>query len=259
MDLNLAIDILENSKFTAEVRIQSAFHLLSNPSEESISALKFGLLNDPNAIVRHECAYSLGEINSTKCSSILITAIENDQNPFVIHEAALALGNLGDPKSKYNLEKLLLSNNQDIIDTARISLDRLNMKISNVSKKYSKNAVLDLMIKPEDRIQAAFQLLESNQLEDIHFLIQALHQEPNPIVKHEIIFCLGETASQLVIDHLIDQLNKDHNPFVVHETLLALATLGDVKVIPIIKKFISSPNQDIADSAKIAIERIYSQ
>ena len=256
MDLNLAIDILENTKFTPEIRIQSAFHLLSNPSEKSISALKFGLFYDPNAIVRHECAYSLGEINNPQCSSILITAIENDENPFVIHEAALALGNLGTPKSRSTLEKLLLSNNPDIVDTAQISLDRLDMKISKISKKFSKNTVLDLMTKPENRIQAAFQLLESNQPEDVHLLIKALHQETNPIVKHEIIFCLGETASQSVIDHLVAQLDNDQNPFVVHETLLALATLGDAKAIPIIKKFISNLNEDIADSAKIALERI---
>ena len=67
MDLNLAIDIL-NTKLHLNL-IQSAFHLLSNHSEKSISALKFGLFNDPNAIVRHECAYSLGEINNPQCSA----------------------------------------------------------------------------------------------------------------------------------------------------------------------------------------------
>ena len=81
--------------------------------------------------------------------------------------------------------------------------------------------------------------------------------DPSPIVRHECAFSLGETAhSSLVAPYLMQAVEHDKNIFVRHEALLALGTLGKKEFLPFIKKFLSSPEPEISESAEIAIQRI---
>ena len=118
--------ILDQSK-TQEERIQAAFKLENIADEESITALVKALDTDPSAIVRHECAFSLGE---TACFSLagppLMKACEKDSNIFVRHEALLALGTLGDLSCVPFIQKFLQNKDSEIRESAEIALQRLH-------------------------------------------------------------------------------------------------------------------------------------
>lgn len=111
---------------TQEDRIQAAFMLENSADKESIQALAKALETDPSPIVRHECAFSLGE---TACSSLagppLMKACEKDPNIFVRHEALLALGTLGDTSYIHFIQKFLQDKDAEIRESAEIALQRL--------------------------------------------------------------------------------------------------------------------------------------
>jgi len=78
-------------------RIQAAFQLENMADEAAIAALGKTLLTDPSPLVRHECAFSLGETAALKeAGPCLMEAAETDTSIFVVHEALMALGTLGD-------------------------------------------------------------------------------------------------------------------------------------------------------------------
>lgn len=252
--------ILLDQSSTAEQRIQATFQLLKENTDNAANTLIHALENDPSPIVRHECAYCLGEMDPKRSFSALVQAIEHDENIFVVHEASLALGNLGVIEGKEILENLLNHNDNDLVLTARISLQRLDMKLEPPSHQQidASDIILDPSSSEENRVQAAFVLLRENSETAINYLLKALEQEIDPIVKHEIIFALGETADKRVIPHLIDHMRNDPNVFVKHEAALALATLGDHSAKHAIRELLDHPNKDVIETAEIALERLLS-
>ena len=117
--------------------------------------------------------------------------------------------------------------------------------------------ILDLNLTKEERIQAAFHLENAGEDESIRIMGKALFSEPSPIVRHEIAFSLGESCNpKLASEYLMKAIEEDENIFVRHEAILALATLGKKEFIPFIKKYINSPELEIAESAEIALQRL---
>ena len=87
------------------------------------------MLTDPSPIVRHECAFSLGETAASKLAGLyLMKAVENDPNVFVKHEALMALGTLGDPSFIPFIKKFLNHPEKDIAESAEIALQRIEKK-----------------------------------------------------------------------------------------------------------------------------------
>ena len=117
--------ILDLSR-TQDERIQAAFKLENIADDNSIKAIGQALLNDPSPIVRHECAFSLGETAAAReAGPYLIKAIEEDQNIFVVHEAILALGTLGDRRFIPFIKKFLKDSRAEISESAEIALQRI--------------------------------------------------------------------------------------------------------------------------------------
>ncbi len=123
--MSSAISTLKDHSLSKEARIQAAFRLMNDGSDESIDALVWALFNDPSPIVRHECAFALGETAASRIVPELIRSMQTDPNIFVIHEAALALGTLGDRRAEEPLRQLLAHPNSDIAESAEIALERL--------------------------------------------------------------------------------------------------------------------------------------
>ena len=96
------------------------------------------LREDPNAIVRHEAAFSLGclhwgEIPLAAASvESLCEAAVNDPSSVVRHEAAEVLGGVSGPGVRKSLERLLGDPDEDVAETARISLARNDVEIGKV-------------------------------------------------------------------------------------------------------------------------------
>ena len=253
------MNFIENSKLmTSEDKIQYIFNSLNVNSKIYLENVTYLLKNDPSPIVRHEAAYIFGELKDEECASALLNTINKDTNRFVVHEALLALSNRGDLQYEAEIQKLTKHSDTDVADTAIISLQRLHLKQTDfkLSLINGKKIILDDKSKMEERIQASFVLMNDGSSESVDILIEALNQETNAIVKHEIIFSLGETASKKAAEALNYAIKFDSNDFVIHESLLALSTLGFKEYCETLQQYTNHPSSEVAESAEIALERL---
>lgn len=76
-------------------RFQAIFGLRNVNTDESATAIAQAMLNDESALLRHECAYVLGQMQRAVVIPQLAQAMRDDQNSMVRHEAAEALGAIG--------------------------------------------------------------------------------------------------------------------------------------------------------------------
>ena len=119
--------IVLDQKATKEARIRAAFNIENSVEDEAIHALGKALLTDPSPIVRHECAFSLGETAHPKiAASYLMKAVEEDKNIFVRHEAILALGTLGKKEYILFIKKYLQAPEPEMQESAEIAIQRID-------------------------------------------------------------------------------------------------------------------------------------
>lgn len=91
---SLRVIILDPSRTLWE-RYKALFGLRNQNRDESAIALGEALLQDPSALLRHECAYVLGQMQRAVSIPYLIQALKTDVNAMVRHESAEALGAIG--------------------------------------------------------------------------------------------------------------------------------------------------------------------
>lgn len=82
--------------------------------------------SDESALLKHECAYCLGQMQDVRAVPLLTAVLEDeDQDVMVRHEAGEALGAIGDLQSRAVLQKYATSPVPEIAETCQIALDRL--------------------------------------------------------------------------------------------------------------------------------------
>jgi hypothetical protein len=80
--------------------------------------------NSPSALLRHEIAYVLGQMQNATAFPHLIRILEDTQeHPMVRHEAAEALGALATAEAVSYLEKYSNDAAQEVSDTCKLALD----------------------------------------------------------------------------------------------------------------------------------------
>ena len=102
--------------------------------EDKVPHVAKVLKNDENELVRHEAAFSLGQMCLSSCIPPLADATLNDPSMFVRHEAAIALGVIGSKEAKYVLEKALNDPDRPVVDSAIVALSNIEFM-----EKLSKN------------------------------------------------------------------------------------------------------------------------
>jgi deoxyhypusine monooxygenase len=75
-------------------RMRGLFGLRNSGRPEAVDALGRCLLSDGSALLRHEAAYVLGQLQDARAIAFLADALANDPNPMVRHESAESLGNM---------------------------------------------------------------------------------------------------------------------------------------------------------------------
>lgn len=90
---------------------------------ESISRV---LQSDKNALVRHEAAFSLGQLGYPAATAALSNAVKSDPSYFVRHEAAVALGVIGSEDARETLNEALKDESEEVRESAIIALANLD-------------------------------------------------------------------------------------------------------------------------------------
>jgi deoxyhypusine monooxygenase len=105
-------------------RFQAVFGLRAVNTDAAAIALGDAMLADRSALLRHECAYVLGQMQRIASIPQLIHALKHDPNPMVRHESAEALGAIGTDDVRIVLEEALVEDPAiEVRESCQVALD----------------------------------------------------------------------------------------------------------------------------------------
>ena len=136
-DTQYFVNLLEHPDYV--VRTRATCILVDFGGEDKIPHVTKVLKLDENELVRHEAAFSLGQMCLSSGVSPLVDATLNDPSMFVRHEAAIALGVIGSKEAKNALEKALSDPDKSVVESAIVALSNIQfMENLSKNKKFAK-------------------------------------------------------------------------------------------------------------------------
>ncbi|CAH9114705.1 unnamed protein product [Cuscuta europaea] len=117
-------------------RYAALFALRNNGGEEAISAI-IESLGATSALLRHEVAYVLGQLQDKKAADALSMTLRNtNEHPMVRHEAAEALGSIADDHSIALLEEFVKDGDSIVAQSCEVALSMLDYERSGRSFEF---------------------------------------------------------------------------------------------------------------------------
>ncbi len=136
-DTDYFVSLLENSDYV--IRTRATCILVDFGGEDKVPYIAKVLKNDENELVRHEAAFSLGQMCYSSTIPSLTDATLNDPSMFVRHEAAIALGVVGSKDAKETLEKALRDPDKSVVESAIVALSNIQfMETLSKNEKFAK-------------------------------------------------------------------------------------------------------------------------
>ncbi|RNJ77222.1 MAG: HEAT repeat domain-containing protein [Nitrosopumilus sp. H8] len=121
------------------VRTRATCILVDFGGEDKVRHIAGVLKDDTNELVRHEAAFSLGQMCYSSCVGPLMDSTLNDPSMFVRHEAAIALGVVGSKEARATLEKALDDPDRPVVESAIVALSNIEfMEKLGKNKKFAK-------------------------------------------------------------------------------------------------------------------------
>lgn len=122
-DKEYFVNLLSNEDFV--IRCRAVCILVDMGGEDVVPYISGVLKKDSNELVRHEAAFSLGQMCLRSGIKPLEDATRNDPSLFVRHEAAVALGVIGSQDARETLQKALTDSSEQVRDSAVVALSNL--------------------------------------------------------------------------------------------------------------------------------------
>ena len=136
-DTEYFVSLLDHPDYV--IRTRATCILVDFGGEDKIPHIAKVLKNDENELVRHEAAFSLGQMCYSSAIPPLNDATLNDPSMFVRHEAAIALGVVGSKGAKETLEKALNDPDKSVVESAIVALSNIQfMEKLSKNEKFAK-------------------------------------------------------------------------------------------------------------------------
>jgi deoxyhypusine monooxygenase len=120
------------------VRTRTVCIMADIAGEGAVEPIGQVLKNDDNDLVRHEAAFSLGQLGYSSGIKALADAVKNDPSLFVRHEAAVALGVIGSEEARKTLNEALKDESEEVRDSAVVALANLDyIKLVNRRNRFT--------------------------------------------------------------------------------------------------------------------------
>jgi len=131
------VNLLTHPDFV--IRTRATCILVDFGGEDKVPHIAKVLKHDENELVRHEAAFSLGQMCLSSGINPLADATLNDPSMFVRHEAAIALGVVGSKEAKEALEKALNDPDKPVVESAVVALSNIEfMEKLSKNEKFAK-------------------------------------------------------------------------------------------------------------------------
>lgn len=122
-DTGYFVSLLSHDDYV--VRTRATCILVDFGGEDKIPHIARVLKDDENELVRHEAAFSLGQMCHSSGIRPLVDATLNDPSMFVRHEAAIALGVIGSTEAEEPLRRALEDPDRPVAESAVVALSNI--------------------------------------------------------------------------------------------------------------------------------------
>lgn len=259
-------------------RFRALFTLRNLGGHEAIECIS-KCFDDPSALLKHELAYCLGQMQDEYAIPVLIRVLQDKtQEPMVRHEAGEALGAIGSAEVLDILREYTNDPQIEVAETCQLALQRiewLNEKCSQENDHLSsnpyksvdpappslvldtetlQNTLLDESCPLFDRYRAMFSLRNKGDHESVLALARGLKCS-SALFRHEIAYVLGQMQHEAAIPQLIENLEDlKENSMVRHECAEALGSIAKDQCLAALEKYSKDQERVVKESCVVALD-----
>lgn len=268
-----------DTKLPMKQRFRALFTLRNLGGEKAIKEIS-KVFTDSSALLKHECAYCLGQMQDVKAIPILSAILEDKmQEPIVRHEAGEALGAIGDPSAIPVIKKYCSDNTQEVAETCQLALGRIEWLQSQnpadndevlPANPYAsvdptppskltdivtlKQRLLNEELSLFERYRAMFTLRNMGGEPAAVALAEGL-QCTGALFRHEIAYVLGQMADPATVPYLTKNLqNPAESSMVRHECAEALGSIATDECMDILERYRSDSERVVKESCEVALD-----
>ena len=276
-ELNTIGDRLNDKDNSLADRFRALFTLRNLGGNQAVDLISKSFV-DSSALLKHELAYCLGQMQNEYANPVLISVLEDvNQEPMVRHEAAEALGAIG----SQNVVEILLKFAKDpvieVAETCELALERIrwlqNQESNTVNEEKSpyssvdpappsvekdvnklRQTLLDESTSLFDRYRAMFSLRNLQTKESVLALADGFNCS-SALFRHEIAYVLGQVQHEAAIEALSKALkDATENPMVRHECAEALGAIAKENCLETLTEYENDKERVVNESCKVALD-----
>ncbi|XP_039190723.1 deoxyhypusine hydroxylase [Crotalus tigris] len=273
-EVELIGQILVNPKQSLKARFRSLFTLRNLGGPAAIEWISRAF-EDDSALLKHELAYCLGQMQDERAIPVLIDVLQNTcQEPMVRHEAGEALGAIGNPKVLDILKQYAEDPVVEVAETCQLAVKRLEWfqehKTNSAVNPYCsvdpappaeekdvgklRLTLLDESRSLFERYQAMFALRNMGGEAAVLALADGLRCG-SALFRHEIAYVLGQMQQEASIPQLTASLEDvAENPMVRHECAEALGSIAKESCLTTLEAFAKDEERVVRESCEVALD-----
>ncbi|XP_055636875.1 deoxyhypusine hydroxylase [Toxorhynchites rutilus septentrionalis] len=268
-------NVLNDKNRPLKERFRALFTLKNIGGAKALESIE-ACFDDDSALLKHELAYCLGQMQDKAAISILVKVLEDvKQEPMVRHEAAEALGAIGASEVEEILVKYSKDPVVEVAETCDIALGRVRW-LRNKEKEFIDNnpyASVDptppamttdvtelqntLMDETEtlfNRYRAMFSLRNLRTEESVLALATGLKGQ-SALFRHEVAFVLGQLQEPCSVPFLAENLQDvGENEMVRHECAEALGAIATEECTRILNEYLKDDKRVVKESCEVALD-----
>eukprot|EP00049_Salpingoeca_infusionum_P012335 m.225252 g.225252 ORF g.225252 m.225252 type:complete len:296 (+) comp15157_c2_seq15:290-1177(+) len=271
-----AASVLTNTENNLTDRFRALFVLKNLGGAAAIDAIS-KVFSDESALLKHECAYCLGQIRDPYAIDCLTTVLDDEQQDVMVrHEAGEALGAIGDERAVDILTKYKNDERPELSETCQIALDLIKWASSGEalpegsvnpyasvdpapptapkSPEELKADLLNTDLSLFQRYRALFALRNDGSEEAVLAIVAGL-DDTSALFRHEIAYVLGQMQHPAAVEGLSKRLViPEENYMVRHECAEALGAIATEECLPILQKYAKDSEQVVRESCEVALD-----
>lgn len=271
--------VLNDRKRPLKERFRALFTLRNLGGSCAIECIS-RCFDDPSALLKHECAYCLGQMKDPSAIPTLVSILKDpSQEPIVRHEAAEALGAIGNAEALPVLEEFTNDAETVVVETCQLAVEKIAWLQSPESKhaKFEdspfssvdpapplledrpvdelKAVLLDTTKPLFERYRAMFALRDCGSTEAVVALSEGLRCPSSALFRHEVAYVLGQIQEEAAMPYLKDVLeDKSEIGMVRHECAEALGSIASEECMDILKKYVADEERLVRESCEVALD-----
>nr|CAD7431522.1 unnamed protein product [Timema monikensis] len=262
--------VLNDPNRPLKERFRALFTLKNIGGSTAINCIN-QCFNDSSALLKHELAYCLGQMQDSKAIPFLKSVLQDtSQEPMVRHEAGEALGAIGSPHVEDILKEFCNDPVIEVAETCQLAIDRIRWlsDTGHTAEKLLQNPYASVdpappFLESDVKILQGILMDEEKPLFDRYramFALRNLNTEQglkagSALFRHEVAFVLGQVQSKASVPYLQASLeDPTENEMVRHECAEALGAIASPDCLAVLQRYLEDEKRVVKESCEIALD-----